>query len=243
MSDQVRKKLHCALVLLVVTLLLIPPLFLGAQQRSGPSVASRTRADMVLRVDLDLVLLPVSVTDERSRAFSGLRPDEFEVYEDKVRQQIATLSEVDGPLSVGLVFDGSGSMANNINLCKQAVLEFFRYANREDEYFLIEFSDRPHLLSRFTSQNDRIMAYVGAARGGGRTALYDAIYFAIAERQNARHDRKVLLVLSDRSARSVRLDQVSARPNVTSHPYTANPSNVEGETEQFLPLTRGLRFH
>lgn len=197
MSDQVKKRLHCALVLLAVTLLLIPPLFLGAQQRFRPSAASRTRAGMVLRVDLDLVLLPVSVTDERSRAFSGLRPDEFEVYEDKVRQQIATVSEVDGPLSVGLVFNGSGSMSRNINLCKQAILAFFRYASREDEYFLIEFSDRPHLLSRFTSQTDRIMAYVGAARGGGRTALYDAIYFAIAEMQHARHDRKVLLVLSD----------------------------------------------
>ena len=197
MSDRFKKSLLRALALLVVTLLLISPLFLGAQQRSGPSAASRTRADMVLRVDLDLVLLPVSVTDYRSRAFSGLRPDDFQVYEDKVRQRIASVSEVDGPLSVGLVFDGSGSMSRNIDLCKQAILAFFRYASREDEYFLIEFSDRPHLLSRFTSQTDRIMAYVGAARGGGRTALYDAIYFAIAEMQHARHDRKVLLVLSD----------------------------------------------
>ena len=125
MSDRFKKSLLRALALLVVPVLLIPPLFLGAQQRSGPSAASRSRADMVLRVDLDLVLLPVSVTDDRSRAFSGLRPDDFQVYEDKVRQRIASVSEVDGPLSVGLVFDGSGSMSRNIDLCKQAILAFF----------------------------------------------------------------------------------------------------------------------
>ncbi len=109
MSDRFKKSLLRALALLVVTLLLISPLFLGAQQRSGPSAASRSRADMVLRVDLDLVLLPVSVTDDRSRAFSGLRPDDFQVYEDKVRQRIASVSEVDGPLSVGLVLTAAGA--------------------------------------------------------------------------------------------------------------------------------------
>lgn len=191
------KKLLPALSLLVVTLLATPPRFLEAQQQPATSAGLRPLPDMTLKVDVEMVLLPVSVTDEYYRAFSGLRAEHFQVYEDKVAQQIVSVSERDTPLSVGLVFDGSGSMANKIELCKQAARAFFRYAHPEDEYFLIEFNDRVHLLSPFTARVERIMAHIGAARGGGRTALYDAIYLAIAEMRNAHYSRKVLLVLSD----------------------------------------------
>lgn len=197
MSDRSKTKIPRVLSLLLMTLLPTSPPFLGAQQRPGSRTGLRTRVDMVLRVDVELVLLLVSVTDARFRAVRGLRPDNFQVYEDKVRQRINSVSEVDAPLSVGFVFDASGSVSNNINLCKQAVRAFFEHAHPEDEYFLIEFNNSPHLLAPFTSRTDRIMADVGAARSGGRTALYDAIYFAIAEVQKARNSRKVLLVLTD----------------------------------------------
>ncbi|MFQ5777124.1 MAG: VWA domain-containing protein [Terriglobia bacterium] len=197
MSGRFKQGLLGALALLTATLVSAAPPFLAAQQSLAPGPGLPPRPDMALRVDVELVLLPVSVTDERYRAVSGLVRENFEVYEDKVRQEIASVNEADAPVSVGLVFDGSGSMADNIDLCKQAVRAFFQHANPEDEYFLIEFNDRPHLLVEFTSQTDRIMGFVGAARGGGSTAFYDAIYLALAQMEEARHSRKILLVLSD----------------------------------------------
>jgi Ca-activated chloride channel family protein len=197
--------------LLGVTLLFLPLLSWGAGRPPELGTASPARAEMVLRVDVDLVSLPVSVTDARFRAVSGLRPDHFEVYEDKVRQEINSVSEVDAPLSVGLVFDASGSVSSNIELCKLAVRAFFEHANREDEYFLIEFNDSPHLLVPFTSRTNRLLAHVGAARGGGHTALYDAIYFALAEMKKARNSRKVLVVLTDGAENASRYSEKDIR--------------------------------
>ncbi len=186
-----RRLLTVVLLLGVTTGLTFLPVA-SAQQPPPPS-----EPDVIMRVNVDLVVLPVSVTDDRYRAYGGLQAENFQVYENGVRQKITNVEEKDSPISVGLVFDASGSVTPSIEICRAAVRTFFRFANPEDEYFLIEFSSRPVLLVPFTSESNQILRHVGAARTGGRTALYDAVYRALAEMQKARHQRRVLLILSD----------------------------------------------
>lgn len=171
------------------------PASLPAWQFLVPGTA--TGGDTTFRSAVDVVTLSVSVTDKEYRSFSGLEKQDFSVYEDGVLQKLTAVNQVDNPVSVGLVFDASGSMADTIELCKQVVREFFQLAHPEDEYFLIEFANRPMILSGFTRQIKTIIDYVGAARGGGRTALYDGVYLAVAEMRKARHRRRILLLLSD----------------------------------------------
>lgn len=187
-----KSKLPYGSSFLVLSALAIFPAFLLAQLPSPPP-----NPEMTMRVDVDWVVLPISVTDSQFRAYSGLGPENFEVYEDGQRQQVTRVQEVDTPISVGLVFDVSGSVRSNMELCREAVRTFFRSAHADDEYFLIEFSSRPDLLVPFTVQRETILKHVGAARAAGRTAMYDAIYQALAEMGKARHKRKVLFVLSD----------------------------------------------
>ncbi|MFQ5778703.1 MAG: VWA domain-containing protein [Terriglobia bacterium] len=181
---------HLLYVLFLVLPVISPP-FLWAQLPPPPE------PETVMRVDVDLVVLPVSVTDNQYRGVSGLGAENFEVYEDGVRQEITRVQELDSPISVGLLFDASGSVTGNIELCRGAVRTFFGFAHPDDEYFLIEFATRPVLLVPFTTEIERILGHVGAARAGGRTAMYDAVFRALAQMEKARHKRKILLVLSD----------------------------------------------
>ncbi len=184
-----------------VTLLSILSIYLPFLAAQQPPPAEQKPAqpapEATFSVEVELVQFPVSVTDERFRAFSGLRPENFEVYEDGVRQQVVRVEEQDTPISVGLVFDASGSVGGMIEVCRDFARAFFRFANPKDEYFLVEFGSRPVLLVPFTSRLEKIVEMVGAARSGGRTAFYDAVYMALAEMQKAHNKRKVLLLLSD----------------------------------------------
>jgi Ca-activated chloride channel family protein len=109
------------------------------QSRRQPS-GILPKAD--IRVDTTLVLIPVTVTDPLNRFVTGLEKENFRIFEDKVEQQIAQFSSEDAPLSVGIVFDCSGSMGTKLEKSRQAVAQFFKTANPEDEFFLVEFSDR-----------------------------------------------------------------------------------------------------
>lgn len=212
----------------------------AAQQPAGSSLLA-SRPTGVLRANVEMVLLPVSVTDDRYRSISGLARERFQLSEDGKPQEIVSVVEVDDPISVGLIFDGSGSMADQIELCKQAVRAFVEHAHPDDEYFLIEFSDHPHLLSGFTPRVDRILSLIGGARGGGRTALYDAIYLGLAEMQHARHPRRILLVLSDGADNHSRYSPNDIRQSLRESgvqiytigvfdpsPYRTTPEEVRG---------------
>src|SRR5262249_32674736 len=102
------------------------------------------------RKDVDLVLVPVSVTDPMNRLVTGLEKDNFLLSDNGQLQQIRHFSSEDAPISLGVIFDISGSMNNKIDKSRDAVVEFFRTANPQDEFFLITFSDKPKLLADFT---------------------------------------------------------------------------------------------
>jgi len=98
-----------------------------------------------IQVDVDLVLVNATVTDPYDRIVTGLEESNFQVFDDKVPQQIVSFSTEDAPISVGLIFDSSGSMADKIQQSRQAVLQFFKTSNPQDEFMLINFNERPRL--------------------------------------------------------------------------------------------------
>jgi VWFA-related protein len=143
------------------------------------------RAD--LRVDVPLVLIPVP----------GLKKENFRLFEDDVEQKIIHFGNEDAPLSIGLLFDASGSMENKIRKSWEAAAEFFKTANSDDEFFLVQFSDRPKLLLPFTQDADEVYQRIARVRPFGRTALLDAIGIGLAEMKKARYDRKAMVIVSD----------------------------------------------
>ena len=160
----------------------------------NPSLDTHTRP---FRARVDLVLVPVTITDPMNRLVTGLEKENFQVFENKERQAIRHFSSEDAPISMGVIFDVSGSMSNKIDRSKEAVVEFFKTANPQDEFFVVSFSDEPELLSDFTNSVEDIQSRLVLAAPKGRTALLDAIYLAVAKLRNAKYDRKALLIISD----------------------------------------------
>lgn len=150
-----------------------------------------------LQMTVNRVLVNVTVTDPYDRIVTGLDQSNFEIYDDRVRQKILSFSTEDAPISVGLIFDSSGSMADKIQKSKEAALQFFQTANPQDEFMLINFAERPNLISGFTSRFSNLQDRMLFVKAGGRTALLDAIYLGLEEMKKATTNRKALLVISD----------------------------------------------
>jgi Ca-activated chloride channel family protein len=150
-----------------------------------------------IRVDSNLVLIPVTVTDPMNRFVTGLDKENFKVFEDKKEQPISQFSSEDAPLSVGVVFDCSGSMGHKLEKSRLAVAQFFKTANPEDEFFLVQFSDAAELVQPFTPNLEEVQNHLTFTQSKGRTALLDAIYLALHEMKKGKNPRKALLVISD----------------------------------------------
>jgi Ca-activated chloride channel family protein len=161
-----------------------------------PSVGLKSTG-RTYRTGTELVLVPVTVTDPMNRLVTGLERENFAVAEGSQNQQIRTFSSEDAPLSLGVIFDMSGSMGNKIDKSKQAVIEFFKTANPDDEFFMIGFSDKPELICDFTNSIEDIQSRLVFANAKGRTALLDAIYMGIKKMKQAHHEKKALLIISD----------------------------------------------
>jgi len=150
-----------------------------------------------IQVDVNMVIVNVTVTDPYDRIVTGLDQENFQVFDDKVEQKIAAFSTEDAPISVGLIFDSSGSMSDKIQKSKEAALQFFKTSNPQDEFMLINFNERPNLLGSFTGKFENIEDRLLFLKSGGKTALLDAIYLGINEMKKATTNRKALLLISD----------------------------------------------
>jgi len=150
-----------------------------------------------LRVDVDLVLVPVIVTDTLNRPVTGLDKNSFELLEDGKGQQIRFFSLEDEPISVALVLDVSNSMVNRLTVEREALAKFFENANPDDEYFAIGVSTHPVLLADSTQGIGDIQARLALMQPAGYTALLDSIYLAFNKLESARYHRKVILIISD----------------------------------------------
>jgi Ca-activated chloride channel homolog len=150
-----------------------------------------------LRVDTTLVQINVTVTDPLNRFVTGLEKEHFRLFEDKIEQKILDFSSEDAPLSIGLVFDTSGSMGPKLQKSRQAAAQFFKTANPQDEFFLVEFSDRPELVVPFTPDTDELQNRLDFTQSKGKTALLDGVYLAMNQMKKAHNPRKAILIISD----------------------------------------------
>ncbi|HEV2176766.1 MAG TPA: VWA domain-containing protein [Terriglobia bacterium] len=169
----------------------------GDSQQSRITVRQPNIHTRPLQVDVDMVVVNVTVTDPFDRIVTGLDKSNFEVFDDKVPQKILAFSTEDAPISVGLIFDSSGSMSDKIEKSKEAALQFFKTSNPEDEFMLINFADRPNMVSAFTSKFENLEDRLLFVKSGGRTALLDAVYLGLNEMKKATSNRRALLVISD----------------------------------------------
>jgi Ca-activated chloride channel homolog len=160
----------------------------------APPLAPRTKP---MRVDVDLVLVPVTVTDALNRPVIDLPKQNFTLYEGSVAQPIQYFSNEDAPISVGLILDCSGSMRNKIEYEREAVAEFFKYANPQDDYFAITVSSHPEVIATSERSIGTIQEKLGSTEPRGGTALYDAVYLGISRMRSAEHQRKALVIISD----------------------------------------------
>ena len=159
------------------------------------SAATLPKAD--IRTNVNLVLIPVTVTDPYNRFVTGLDKENFKISEDKVDQTISQFSSEDAPISVGVIFDCSGSMGDKLSKSRQAVAQFFKTANPEDEFFLIQFNDNAKMIQPFTHNLEEIQNRLAFTQSKGRTALLDGIYMGLHEMKKAKNARKALLIISD----------------------------------------------
>jgi len=164
-----------------------------------------------IRIDTTLVLIPVSVTDPLNRFVTGLDKENFKLSEEKVEQEVSQFSSEDAPLSVGLVFDTSGSMGAKLQKSRQAVAQFLKTANPEDEFFLVQFNDRPELTVPFTPDSEELQNRLTFIQSKGRTALLDGIYMAMNQMKKARNPRKAILLISDGGDNSSRYTESEVR--------------------------------
>jgi len=159
----------------------------GQQIRLGGSV----------HADVDLALVDVSVTDAHDRPVTFLERDSFRIFEDNIEQEVVNFSSEDVPVSIGVIFDLSGSMANKFSYAKKAAVQFFKTANPDDEGFLIGFSGHADLLSPFTNNIEELQNRLLTVSPSGSTALLDGLYLGISEMRNARNAKRALLIISD----------------------------------------------
>jgi VWFA-related protein len=159
-----------------------------------------------LSVETTLVVVPVSVTDHANRFVVGLEKQNFKVFEDGVEQKIAQFSGEDVPLSIGILVDVSASIGSKISTSREAVAEFLKTMNAQDEAFLITFNDHADLAVPFTHSSQRIIDKLTGITPDGTTALLDAVDLGIETMKGAHNPRKALLLISDGGENSSHYD-------------------------------------
>ena len=161
------------------------------------TVGMKFKPGDTLHMDVDLALINVTVTDPYNRLVTGLETDNFRIFEDNVEQEVLTFSAEDVPISIGVIFDFSGSMSNKVGKAREAALQFFKTANPADEFFLVSFNERAELTSSFTNSVEDLQSRMMLMSPKGRTALLDAIYLGLSQMRGAHNAKRALLILSD----------------------------------------------
>jgi Ca-activated chloride channel family protein len=211
MKSQRRKALQVALVscLAFTFVSLIAQAFVSAQEQKpgapklqqtptpAPQQQGREAQDTEI-VNTDLITLNVTVTDSYGRYVAGLDQKAFKVFEDKEEQEIEFFSDDDAPVSVGVIFDVSGSMSGDkIRKAREALSRFIQTSHDSDEYFLIAFNSRAQLLLDKTRDGDAVLNKLTFVETKSNTALYDACYLGVEKVTRGTHPKRALLLISD----------------------------------------------
>jgi len=182
----------------------------GAQEKKQ-SEDSQTKAPVAgdqskdqIQLKARLVSMTVTVLDPLGRFVTGLDKRNFQVFDDGVKQEITHFSDEDAPLTLGIIYDVSGSMGDLTSRSFQTLRRFFDTSHQEDEYFIIAFNNRARLVQDFTTSPSEIMSRVIFVKAKGSTALYDGVYLGIEKARQGRHQKKALLIISDGEENSSR---------------------------------------
>jgi Ca-activated chloride channel homolog len=163
----------------------------------GEAEAQKAVEAPTFRTSVQMVLVPVTVTDHDGKTIEGLRADDFNVLDDQRSQKIVSFSSHDAPCSVGLVLDISGSMQQSLSGTKAMAQAFFGTANPDDEFLLLTVSTQPAAISGFTTDTATLEESIGLTKPGGLTALIDTVDLGLSLMRKARWPRRALLILSD----------------------------------------------
>ncbi|HKN83076.1 MAG TPA: VWA domain-containing protein, partial [Pyrinomonadaceae bacterium] len=156
------------------------------QQKLGTELDDRT-----LITNTDLITLTVTVTDTYGRYVSGLSKSAFAVFDNKQQQEITFFSDDDSPVSVGVIFDVSGSMSGDkVKRARDALSKFIQTSHDSDEYFLIAFNSRAQLLLDKTRDGDSVLNKLTFVETKNQTALYDACYLGVEKVQRGSHPKR-----------------------------------------------------
>jgi len=153
----------------------------------------------VFKVDVETVFVKVSVSDPLNRYVTGLSKEHFRVFEDKVEQEIMHFEQESAPISVGIIFDISGSMKENSNIkkAKGAIARFLEFGKPEDEYLLITFNQSTKLVRDFSQKASTLQNDIVFQKPGGNTSLYDAVYMGLSYVMEGNNEKKALILITD----------------------------------------------
>jgi len=163
----------------------------------GPPSSALTQEKDKIKIETSVVSILISVTDPEGRFVTGLKQEHFMIFEDKIKQEIDFFSDEDAPISLGIVFDVSGSMKERVPRAIKALRRFIETSHDDDDIFLIGFNNKAELVQDFTTSGDQILNHLIMIIPKGSTALYDATYLAAEKVQQGRHKKKALLIISD----------------------------------------------
>ena len=158
---------------------------------SAQEQPAETSKDQTLKVDVDLVLVNATVTNPRNQYVTGLEKEHFQIWEDKIEQEITYFSAEDVPLSLGIIFDISGSMKDKFSVARDAAVTFLKTGTPDDESFLVEFANRPEVAVDFTTDISDLQNHLIFSPAKGMTALYDAVYLGLEKLKTAAIPRKL----------------------------------------------------
>ncbi|MBI3652701.1 MAG: VWA domain-containing protein [Acidobacteria bacterium] len=163
-----------------------------------PTERNRQRQEEAIKIATDLVTLTVTVFDEKGRSVANLKKDDFTIFEDNVRQELSFFTNDEQiPVSIGIVFDTSGSMVDKMDGVQDAVKHFIETTKKSDEIFLLRFSREVSLVCDFTDQKPKLYKAVESLEANGNTALYDAVYEGLQKVAQGKHKKKAILLITD----------------------------------------------
>ena len=237
-------------VSLLITFLLVTPAIVSRQsQQSRPPASQQQQSDQSLTLSTQVVNIPAAVTDVRGRYVVGLEKENFEVYEDNVKQKIEFFSTMDAPVSVGIVFDISGSMAPKIDGARHALKKLIDASHADDDFFLITFASNPKLVQDFTNNGDSIANALAFVTPNGSTAVYDGAYMAVEKVRQGKYKRRAIIIISDGEDNSSRYSYNELKKLVTEADvqiYAIGIAGIESEgmrtLEQISQMTGGHAY-
>jgi len=223
----------------------------GAQQPpAGPAPPPASQKQQPpIRVDVELVQVPLSVLDPYGRIVTGLDRGNFRVFEDGVEQEVEKVQVEEVPISVGIVFDKSGSMGIGaaIQAARLMSTEFFKTRNIRDEFMVVALDSRAHLITPFTDTVEKVQTQLMYTKPGGQTALNDAIYLALNEMKTGKHPRKALIIITDGEENHSRygdkdVEQAAVEADTQIYVIGASPFYASGLLGKISSKTGGRWF-